>query len=106
MLTDISSSPTPVSPQAKKRRKQLSLYFSSCKALRKSRMMKGKKSVSKTNDSAPENLRRAFRFGRGEAAQDPNVEAINLDSIDETTKDIAGVQNIPQPVEIPIVSFL
>jgi len=66
-------------------------------------MTKGRKAVSKTNESPSDNLQRALRFGRGEIAQVQNADAINLDAIEETAEDIGGDQSLPQPVDIPIV---
>jgi len=67
-------------------------------------MTKGKKTMSKTNDSTSKNLWRAHCFRRGETDQVQDVDTLNLDSIEETVEDIASVQNLPRPVEIPIVN--
>jgi len=69
-------------------------------------MTRGKKSLSKTIDSTSKNLRRALCFGRGETAQVQDVDITNLDAIEELEEDIGGDLNLPQPVEIPIVTVL
>jgi hypothetical protein len=62
-------SPTP----KKKRRKFRSLYFSSSKALRRSRMTRSKKTVSKVGDASFGEPRRNLRFRGGGSTGDDNA---------------------------------
>jgi len=64
MLEEFLSTTFPVFSEAKKHRKRVSLYFSSSKALRRSKMTKAKKTMSKTNDSSSRDLHRLLRYGR------------------------------------------
>lgn len=90
MLTDTSSTAFPVLQHAQKRRRRASLYFSSSKALKRSRMTKGRKAVSKTNDTS-DYLRRTLRF-RAEGGEAEDVYAQNFDSLDAIPEDITGQQ--------------
>jgi len=103
MLTDISSTTFSTLNPGKKRRRGVSLYFSSSRALKRSIKTKGKKTMSKTNDSTSENLRRALRFGRGEGGQADDVYAVNIDALEPITEDIVAVSNLPQSAQISIV---
>jgi len=80
MLADTSSTPFLGLQQTKKHRKKISLYFSSCKAFRRLRMTKGRKTMSKTNESASTNLQRVLRFGRGETGEIEDMCALSPDS--------------------------
>jgi len=66
-------------------------------------MTKGKRTISKTNDGTSKSLRRALRFGRREPGHAEDVNAINLDSLEEIPKEIGGILNLPRPVQLPIV---
>jgi len=68
-------------------------------------MTKGKKTISKINDSTSESLRRALRFGRGETSQVEDVHAVNLDALEASSEDINGLQNLARPLQIPGVRF-
>jgi len=66
-------------------------------------MTKGKKAVSKTNESTSEKLRRALRFGRGDTGQSEDVYALNINSLEAVPEEISGLPNLPLTVEIPLV---
>jgi len=100
MLIDISSTTFPALNPSKKRRRGVSRYFSSSRALQRSRMTKNKKTMSKTNDSTSESLRRALRFGRGEGGQAEDVYVVNLVALEPIAEDIAVVSDLLQPAQI------
>lgn len=103
MLTDNSSFTSSLSNQTKKRRRRASLYFSSSRALKRSRMTKGRKTVSRSNDSTSENIRKALRFGGGEGGRAEDVYAANQNALEPIIEDIAAVSNQAQPAEISVV---
>jgi len=81
MLTDTSSTPYLELEQTKKRRRQVPIYFSSSKALKRSKMTKGKTALSKTNESASGDVQRALHFGRGETGESEDVLALTVEYV-------------------------
>jgi len=69
-------------------------------------MTKGKKIVSRSNDSTSENIRKVLCFGRGDGDQTEDVYAINLDALEPIIEDISVVSNLAQPVQISIVKTI
>jgi len=104
MLIDTSSTPYPKLEQTKKRRWRVPIYFSSYKALRRSKMTKGKRALSKTNESAFGDVQRGLRFGRGETRESEDVLELTVESLHVGTQDTFRVQNPPRPTHMPIVS--
>lgn len=62
MVLGDQSSSSVIPEQPRKRRKRSSFYFSSLKALKRTRMTRGKKVVSKTKDVGASELRKSLRF--------------------------------------------
>jgi hypothetical protein len=94
MLISSNSSAIVVSNHMKKRRRRLSLYFLSSKALRRSRMNRGKRFVSKTSQATPGRPRKVLSYGGGSTTGEEDVEVQNLECLQEMTKDTISIQNI------------
>jgi len=65
----------------RKRRRRSSLYFSSTKALRRSRMTKFRKGVSKTGQCTLGDTRKSLHFRGGSSAEEEHNTALQLDDI-------------------------
>jgi hypothetical protein len=83
-------SPTPI----KKRRKCRSLYFSSSKALKRSRMTRSKKTVSKVGEATLGDPRRNLRFRGGGSTGDDNASVQSLDAVEENFEGVHEVHNL------------
>jgi len=71
------------STQNRRRRRRSSLYFSSTKALRRSRMTKFRKGVSKTRQCTPGDTRKSLHFGGGSSGGEEHNTALQFDDIVE-----------------------
>jgi len=69
-------------------------------------MTKGRKTMSKANESTSKNLQRAFRFGRGDTGQSEDVYALNIDSVEAVEVETSELPNIPLTTSIPLVRIL
>lgn len=96
MLTVKSSTLFCISEKGNSRKKRSSLYFSSSKALKRSRMMRGKKVVSKTGQSSPGALRKSLRFGGGGTSGDEDGRSNVLETVLETNEDSTCAENQSQ----------
>jgi hypothetical protein len=82
-----------LSPEHRKRKKrQSSFYFSSSKALLRSRMTRGKGVVSKTGQSTLGDLRKVLHFGIRGSGEDEDATVHNTDAVQETSNDTSGAQ--------------
>jgi len=94
MLVECKGGHTISLKERKRQRKHSLFYFSSTKTLRRSRMMRGKKVISKTCKALLEDLHKVLRFGIGHSGghgAKEDAELKNFDVLQETSKDTTRV---------------
>jgi len=104
MITGHNSSPIVCSHTKKKHRKFRSIYFSSKKALERSRMTRSKKVLSKTAQATHNDLQRVLCFGGDGSAGHDNLEFQILEAIQEDSECANGVSNVGLPEVVLNVS--
>jgi len=77
----------------KKKRKYRSIYLSSTKVLRRSRMMRGKRVVSKVGQATHRDLQRVLSFGTGNTIGEDNVRDKSLHRVQKMSEDTSSVQH-------------
>ena len=90
--------------ERKKRRKHRTLFFSSSRALRRSRM-KGKKVVSKIVQETPGALCKILSFGERESAGQVDTLMQELEAVAESSQENSSVQTQPLGENIGAVSI-
>lgn len=95
----------PIIPErARKRKRRSSLYFSSSKALRRARMTRSKKVVSKTSQGAIGDSRRSIRFDGGASAGDED-EGYNVVAIASDMEEVFNIDEVRGHDSSGAVSF-
>jgi len=72
---------------SRKRRKRRSLYYLSPKVLKRVRMTRGEKAVSKTNRARASELYKSFHFEGGASSNSIGARGRNLEVVHEETHD-------------------
>jgi len=89
-----------------KRKRRIPLYFSSVKALKRSKMTRGKKAMSRTAASTGRNLKKTLNFGEGSRGMEADVPRQHFKHSQATQDHRSEDSTLSAPEEQSNVSFL
>jgi len=88
-----------------KHKRRIPLYFLSSKALRRSRMTRGKRAVPKTGLSTVGNLKKTLSFGKGGSGMEGHVQGQDLEPSQTIVNQMSTKRIISTQEDLPNVSF-